>query len=638
MILKPIKLNNYILKNRIVLAPMSTQLAQNDGSISERMIAYYGERAHGGASMLITETFHIDDKASRFTPAQPSLYHDRFIPGANILADEIQKEGAIAIAQVGHAGRQTEYWVNNYQPVAPTRITGGLTDHCHELTIEEIEELIGAFANCAYRADIAGFNGVEIHGGNGYLINEFLSPLTNKRKDEYGKNKELFLKRIILAVKEKVSKYCIIGVRIGFSDFMEGGLEPEDTTSMCSLLPLDIIDYIHVCGGVVETDDYRIQPIYQERAVHRMISKELKKVVSVPIILTGSINNPELAEELIQQKDADLIGMGRQLLADNEVPNKLAGRSHGAFRPCIRCNYGCLDRVRLSKTIKCSVNPLTGNEISYHGFTMKKNGKLVLVAGGGPAGIITALRADELGYNVVLYEQEKTLGGLLRTALHEDFKQDIKDYLHYLIETVFNSGVQIIIDNKVDSRLIEESNPDLFIDATGSLPIIPEIPNNLSYEIIESRDILLKLDNYFNKQKVVIIGGGSVGCEIGYALAYKGSTVTVIEQTSDILMDMDPVSSLSLTRNMFSCGVEIKMNSLFKNFTPDGVLIDKNDSPITANLVVVAMGSKRSQQFNDIDTQWKYGVNYTQVGDALRIGRIYNAVNDTYWRISSFLG
>jgi len=273
MIFKPIKLNNYTLKNRIVLAPMSTLLVQIDGSISDRMVAYYGERARGGASMLITETFHVDDEASRFAPVQPSLYHNRFIPGANILADEIKKEGAVAIAQIGHAGRQTEYWVNNYQPVAPTRIVGGLTDHCHELTIEEIEKLINAFVDCAYRADIAGFNGVEIHGGNGYLINEFLSPLTNKRKDEYGKNKELFLKRIILEVKEKVSKHFIIGVRIGFSDFLEGGLEPEDAINICTRLPLATIDYIHVCGGVVETDDYRIQPIYQKRAIHRMISK-----------------------------------------------------------------------------------------------------------------------------------------------------------------------------------------------------------------------------------------------------------------------------------------------------------------------------------------------------------------------------
>ena len=330
--------------------------------------------------------------------------------------------------------------------------------------------------------------------------------------------------------------------------------------------------------------------------------------------------------------------MGRQLLADNEVPLKLAGVIHGIFRPCIRCNYGCLERVRLGRTIKCSVNPLTGNEISYHRFSIQKNGKSGIVAGGGPAGIIAALRADELGYNVVLYEKEKTLGGLLRTAVYEDFKQDIKDSLNYLIETVASSEIQVIIDKRFDSQLLKEHDPDFFIDATGSLPIIPEIPTDLSYEIIESRDILLNLDDHFKKQKVVIIGGGSVGCEIGYALALKGGEITIIEQASDILMDMDPVSSLTLKRNMLSCGIEVKRNTIFQKFTYDGVLNDRSDSPIAANLVVVAMGSKRSQQFIDLDSQWIYGINYTQVGDALRIGRIYNAVYDTYWRISSFLG
>ena len=642
VLLSSLKMKKYLLKNRIILAPMSTQMANSDGSISDQMIDYYADKAAGGAAMVITETFHVDNKASRFTFVQPSIYHDRFIPGLSNLADEIRKGGSLSIAQIGHAGRQTIFEVNSCQPVAPTKIAHGLTENCHELTKAEIDDIVHSFVEAAFRAEIAGFDGIELHGGNGYLINEFLSPFTNKRTDEYGTNRALFFTQIINEVKKRINRDLIIGVRVGFSDFVNGGLQPHDAIEFCLLLPQDKIDYIHTSAGTVESDDYRIQPFYHEHALLRNIAKDLKGRTQVPVLLTGSINSPRLAEELLINKEADLIGMGRQLLADPTLPKKAAGGQGNEIRPCIRCNQGCLNRVRLGKTIKCSVNPRLGYERSEVAFSNKvysRKKRTVLVAGAGPAGITAALRANELGFRVRLFEKDEMIGGLLNTAKHEHFKQDIRDYLAYLTSVIFDSGFEIATSTKADTSLLGDENPDILINATGSIPIMPEIPPNMSYTVVETRSILMSLDAYYKKQRVVIIGGGAVGCELGYALSLNGEDVTIVEQASDILLDIDPVSSLALKRLLGSSGVTICRNTRFMRFDRKEIITNRNDSPIPADLVIIAMGSRPNSEFNIILKQgkWKLGHNYLCIGDAHKIGKIYEGVNDTYWSVSNFL-
>jgi 2,4-dienoyl-CoA reductase-like NADH-dependent reductase (Old Yellow Enzyme family)/thioredoxin reductase len=623
-LLSSFKVKTYLLRNRVVFAPMSTQMAHTDGSVSDQMLDYYGDKAICGAAIVITETFHVDNKASRFTYAQPSIYHDRFVPG------------------LSNAGRQTTYEVNNHQPVAPSRILGGPTHDCHELTKEEIDDLIMTFADAASRAAAAGFDGIEIHGGNGYLINEFLSPYTNRRNDEYGKSKELFLTGIIDAVSSGLDDNLILGVRIGFSDFVNGGLEPPEAIHLCSLLPHDKVDYIHTSAGTNESDDYRIQPAYQKRALLRDLAKDLKKRIRTPVILTGSINNPFLAEELLAGGHTDLIGMGRPLLADPMLPKKVMNPEGDQVRPCIRCNQGCLARVRLGKTIRCAVNPQLGYERSIPSISSHESkGRIrrVLIAGAGPAGITAALRAKELGFAVRLFERGEHVGGLLDTAKHEEIKQDLSDYLAYLTTLVSRSGVEVIRSTKVDPSLLREENPDILIDATGSVPIMPSIPKRLPYMVVEVRSILANLEGYFRKQRVVIIGGGSVGCELGYTLASQGEDVTIVEQESDILVDIDPVSALTLRRLLEEAGVTIRLNTRFVRFEREGVIANEGDEPVTADLFIIAMGSRPNDELGTILKQgnWRIGKNYLCIGDARRVGRIYEAVNDSYWTVSSHL-
>lgn len=640
-ILSSYRIKSYFLRNRIVFAPMSTQMADIDGSVSNLMIDYYADKASGGASMVITETFHIDSKASRFTYVQPSLYHDRFIPKLCRLAESIKREGSLAIAQIGHAGRQTTFEINNCQPVAPSKILNGLTEHCRELTKSDINEIICSFADAACRAEIAGFDGIEIHGGNGYLINEFLSPLTNRRNDEYGRKRELFLVQIINAIKERINKDLIVGVRIGFSDFANGGLEAEDAINLCQSLPLNKIDYIHTSAGIAESDDYRIQPMYHEHAPLRKIAFKLKRSINTTIILTGSINSPLLAEELLLNDEADLIGMGRPLLADSSLPKKMLNLGKENIRPCIRCNYGCLQRVRAGKIINCSINPKVGHERENYFLLerrLRKKNLHVLIAGAGPAGITAALRAREMGYSVRVFEKDEIIGGLLNTSEHEPFKEDIKEYLRYLKKSISKAGVDVVLSTKIDISKLNSEVPDIFFDATGSIPIVPKIPNNLNYLVVDARSVLRNINLIKKKQRVLIIGGGSVGCELGYTLFLKGFYVTIIEKLPNILSDIDPSSSLALKRYLYKSSINIICNTMFKEFSPEGVVTNKVDGIIPADVVVIAMGSRPSGVFACLmnDKKWKIGVNYLSVGDAKKVGKLYEAVNDTYWQVTSF--
>lgn len=641
-LLSPFTLRGCSLRNRIVLAPMSTQLAGCDGSVSEPMIEYYSHKAAGGAAAVITETFHVDDRASRFTYVQPSIFHDRYLPGMSRLAEAVKRHGALAIAQVGHAGRQTTFEVNECQPVAPSKIRGGITGHCHELSADEIEQIIEAFAAAAVRAQTAGFQGVEVHGGNGYLIHEFLSPLTNRRTDWYGEQRELFLRRIVQAIAGRVQEGFIIGVRIGFADFIDGGLLPEEAIRLCLSLPVERIGYFHTSAGTAESDDYRIQPIYHQRAIHRAVSAALKERTRVPILLTGSVNDPVLAEELLAGGAADLIGMGRPLLADSALPGKLLDGRAGEVRPCIRCNEGCLNRVRLGRTIRCAVNPLPGYghslDLSARNGKRRKRAR-ISIAGAGPAGITAALRAAELGCDARLFEAGDEIGGLLHTARHEPFKQDIRDYLVYMQGCVARAGIEVVASTRLTAQLIQESTPDLLINATGSLPVLLDAQPDSGPPVVESREYLNNLDRYPLSRRVIIIGGGSAGCELGYTLSLKGSLVSIIEQAADVLPDLDPVSALALKRLVRAAGIQVHAGTRFLRLGREGVITDRFDRPLEGDLIVLAMGSVPNRELDDQleGSKWILGRNYLRIGDARRIGRLYEAVHETYRTVSGFL-
>jgi 2,4-dienoyl-CoA reductase-like NADH-dependent reductase (Old Yellow Enzyme family) len=641
-LLQPLLLKGRLLRNRIVVAPVSTRLAAPDGSVSPQMLAYYANVAAGGAAAVITETFHVDDIASKFTAVQPAAFHDRFLPGMSSLADGIKNSGALAVAQIGHAGRQSSFEANNRPPVAPSRLPSGPTADCRELSREQIAAVIRAFAHSARRAVTSGFDGVEIHAGNGYLLNQFLSPYTNRRSDEYGRRRELILLEVIAAVAAESGRGVILGLRLGCGDFVEGGLEEAEVLRIAGELPCDAIDYLHTSAGTKESNDYTIQPLYQPRALLQDVAKGLKKVTAIPVILTGSVNEAPLAEQLLVQGAADLIGMARPLLADPQLPLKVERGALKEIRPCIRCNQGCLGRVREGKTIRCSVNPRLGYEASFAVAVhpcRRPESKTVLVAGGGPAGITAALRAAELGFAVRLFEREQWLGGLLNTARSEPFKQDICLYLEHLLDRVARTDMDVVTGTAVDLDLVEKEAPEVLFDATGSFPVLPEIPSGLPYPVLPVRELLLDLEKYSSAKRVIVLGGGSSGCEAALCFRSAGARITVIEQAPSILLDLEPVGALSLLRLVAEAEVEVLTSTRFIRLDVEGVVTDRNGPPLPADLVIVALGGRSNEKLKRAveGSKPRLGCRYLSLGDALKVGKIYEAVHDSYWQATSLL-
>ena len=495
-----------------------------------------------------------------------------------------------------------------------------------------------------------GTRGIDYHhpamgdAGNGYLINEFLSPYTNHRKDPYGKRRELFLLQVIEEISRAIPCSAIIGLRLGCGDYVEGGLEPKDVLRIAGMLPRDRIDYVHTSAGTSDSNDYTIQPIYQPRALLKDTAAAIRNSCGLPVVLTGSVTDPLLADELLAQGAADMIGMGRALLADPQLPVKVQRNTTKQICPCIRCNQGCLGRVREGKTVRCAVNPVLGYGATAH--TSRRlharaagAASTVLVAGGGPAGITAALRAADMGFSVQLFEEQRQLGGLLNTAKAEPFKYEMGAYLDHLLDRIAGAEVQVALATPVNYDLLEGNRPDVLVDATGSLPAMPQVPPGLPYPVLPVREVLLDLEKHLSCKRVIILGGGSSGCEAALVLSTHGAEVTVIEQESRILRDLEPVSAKALQRLLSNSDAAIQTDTRFQRLETEGVITDRHEAPLSADLVIAALGIRSSATLKsrlDPD-RWYYGINYLPVGDAHQVGKIYQAVHDSYWRVTNLL-
>ena len=390
-LLEPIKIGTVSLRNRIVIPPMESRLSRPDGSVTRAMIDYYAERAKGGAGAIIVENTFVDDKESRSSLSSSGLYSDHLIAGKSELAEAIKANGAVALIQLGHGGRECHPEATRRQPVAPSAVPCEIIGVVpREMTIDKIEEVQNAFAEAARRAKQAGFDGVEIHGAHGYLICSFLSPYTNKRTDKYGgslKNRALFPLEVISKVREKVGNNFIVGYRMSADEYVPGGLTLDETSQFAKML--EEVDYINVSAGIYESGYHIVQPPYIEKAHLVHLAEGIKKVVSTPVITVGA-HDIYTAEEALQKGKADLVALGRTLIADPELPKKMAEGRIEDIRPCIRGNEGCISRFDTAETMRCEVNPACGRE-SYFRITTVEKRKRVVVIGGGIAGIQAAL-------------------------------------------------------------------------------------------------------------------------------------------------------------------------------------------------------------------------------------------------------
>ncbi len=630
------------LRNRIVMPPIGTNLACEDGSVSQRTKDYYEARAKGGAGLVIVEASSVEHSLGQPSTLARQLLidDDRFIPGLSELAQVIHKHGAKAAIQIHHGGREGMPTQSHLQPVAPSPIApapvpgiqwGGRLPR--ELTIEETQELVNRFAQAAERAKKAGFDGVEIHGAHGYLLAQFLSAYSNKRMDKYGgdlKNRARFLLEIISSVKEAVGQTYPVWCRINGREFgLEGGITSDEGQQVARLAQDAGCDAIHVSGyGTGGTR--HIPPIGYPVGYFSRLAEGIKEVVEIPVIAVGRIT-PEFGENLLQQGKADFIAIGRALIADPDLPNKVASGEFEEIRPCLSCN-ACLDSIHgfhsPDRSLRCTVNAIVGKEREFATYPVERP-KKVLIIGGGPAGLEAAGAAALRGHHVVLFEKESDLGGQLHVASLPPYKQSIQSLKTYLARQVEKLGVRIELGKKANVGDVQELNPDVIILATGASPIVPEIPGIKRNNVVFFHDVLMSKVPV--GESVIVIGGELVGCETGEFLAEKGKKVTITRRGLEMAADMALAErDLQLAR-LNSKEVTMLAGVKYGEVVDEGLSIITREGEkrtIEADTIVLAAGARPNIELLEALKDKGYVTHL--VGDCIEPRRIMEAVYEGF--------
>ena len=630
-ILEPISIGSLELKNRIVMPPMSTNFANEDGSVSERQIRYYEARAIGGVGLIIVEATCIESSIGKLNPIQLCIDNDKFIAGLNELAEAITRYGARAAIQLHHAGRRARV-TNGKQPISAS--DGLLTPiglKTRALTIKEIEELIELFAKAAERAKIAGFEAIELHGAHGYLIGQFLSPLTNKRIDKYGgdtNGRARFAIEIVERIKEKLGENFPIIFRISGDEYIDGGLKIEEAKLISKLLEKAGVDALHVSAGAYETRHWTSAPMCIPRGYLIHLAEKIKQVVNIPIITVGRINDLYLAEDIIKSGKADLVSIGRALIADPEIINKTLNGKIEDIRRCIACNR-CLSRLDEKLHIACSVNPLTGKEYKIKIEKAIKS-KKVLIIGGGPAGMEAARVAAIRGHEVILCEENDKLGGQLILATIPPYKEEMKSILEYYNQKLNELEIEIKLRKKITLRDIEKISPEVIILATGAKPFIPPIPGIKSKNVVTAWDVLM--NNEKLGENVLIVGGGMVGCETAEYLAESGRNVTIVEMLPNIAIDVEIRSRVFLLNRLSSNNkVKILVNTKLEEIIDNKAVLVSNKNikkVLEVDNIILACGSKPNNELAKI-IKPIFKETY-EIGDCKKPRKVLEAIHEGF--------
>jgi 2,4-dienoyl-CoA reductase-like NADH-dependent reductase (Old Yellow Enzyme family)/thioredoxin reductase len=579
------------LRNRIIMAPMGTLFGNEDGSVSDRLCRYYEERAKGGVALIIVEVTAVA-RGGKAHPRELGIYGDEFIPGLRRLVGSVHGYGATIAIQLHHAGRQTTAEAVGGQPVAPSAIPCPLLKVMpRELTAEEIERLVEAYAEGAKRAKEAGFDAVEIHGAHGYLICQFLSAYSNRRTDKYGGDLEgrmRFALDIVARAKEKVGADFPMLFRLSAQEYVPGGLTLDETRIVARRLQDAGIHCLDVSAGNYEAGHMTIQPGWLPRGCLVPLAEEIKTAVSIPVSVAGRISDPVLANTIIEQGKADFVSLGRPLLADPELPNKAREGRLEDIRMCTACCY-CVDTViGNAQSLTCAVNATVGREEAAPMPALKA--KRVLVVGGGPAGMETARVAALRGHAVTLHEKEQVLGGQLLIAAIPPGKEELATITRFLSLQLTKLGVQVRLGQKATVESIAEMKPDAVVVATGSLTLLPEIDGASLPHVAMARDVIV--DTKAVGKKVVVVGGGRVGCETAELLASRGKEVTLVRMTGHgrLAGDMGVMTRRQFLAKLRQSPVAIEAHSAVERITREGVIIRKDgqSTMVEANSVVLA--------------------------------------------------
>ncbi len=630
------------LKNRIVMPPITTNFASEMGGVTERLVDYYAERAEGMVGLIIVEATCVESVLGRLVVNQLRIDSDKFLPGLADLVDAVHLYGAKIALQIHHAGRETTLEATEGRtPVSASNVPyidmygspGAVVVRPRPLKTSEITELVNKFGEGARRAKAAGFDAIEIHGAHGYLIGQFLSPYTNKRTDRYGGSFEKrmrFAVEVIQSVRNKVGSSYPILFRISADEFIEGGITPELAKRIATKLEQVGVDAIHVSGSLSESEHMCEAPMAIERGYMVHLAESVKKVVSVPTITVGRINDPELAEKILQQGRADLVSMGRALIADPMLPLKTMEGRLSEVRKCIACDQGCIGRLFAGLRITCNINPDVGKEKNYRIVRADKV-KNVLIAGGGLAGMEAARIATMRGHDVTLYEMNDELGGQFILATKPPHKEELANILEYLSGQMKKLSVKIEMQKEVTLELVEEKKPDAVIIATGAVPQLLDVPGIENKHVVTAWDLLAGRANISNE--TIVIGGGEVGCETAEYLSESGNNVTLVTRRKhgDIASDMETFNRYLLLKRLKEKGIRIYTETVLERILDEGIFVSNSHGKHTlkAESIVMASGSKPNNRLHRY-LQGRVKELYV-AGDCLKPRRSLEAIHEGSW-------
>ena len=654
---EPITINRLEIKNRLNMPAMHLNMCR-DFKVTEELIDFYIERARGGVGMITVGYATVDELSGG--GLHLGAHKDEFIPGLRELAAAIRENSARSFVQINHPGRYTHSRdIGGRQPVAPSAVASRLTRETpRALSVEEIDQITNRFAQAAGRIKTAGFDGVEVLAGTGYLISGFLSPLTNQRTDDYGgclENRMRFGLEVLAAVRKAVGNDYPVVFRMNGNDFMPGGNNRLELKAFARTLAQGGVDAINVNVGWHEARVPQITTAVP-RGVFAYLARGIKELLDIPVMYGHRVHNAATARRLIADGMCDMVSMGRPLIADPRLPEKSQAGRESAVVHCVACAQGCFDHIRKHQSVECLCNPKAGHEKECY-ITETGDPKRVMVVGGGAAGMSAALSAAECGHTVTLYEKSNRLGGQLHLAGAPPGREEFRELADDLAGQVALAHIPVKYHQHMDEALIEAEAPDAVILATGAIPLSPPIPGADLPHVVQAWDVLS--GKVHTGKRVVIIGGGAVGVETALFLAEKGTLsgddlkfllvnqaedpsvlfelatkgtkeVVVIEMIDAIGKDIGRTTRWTMMQDMARMGVTLQKSTKALEITTDGVSVERDgkEAKIACNTVVLAAGSEPCNPLQA--TAEQKGIPCRVVGDADKIGLAFDAVHQGF--------
>lgn len=629
----PIKIGNVTFRNRMFSAPMGGTDITADCTIGPKSTKFYELRAKGGAGAVTISECMVHPETDGSHAYHLDLKIVDSLASFTYTADAIRRHGAIPSVELSHSGQYAgTYLVDKNKKqglsqwgVSPSVRADGL--EIKELTQEIIDDIVKSYGEVAGLAKRAGFEMVMVHGGHGWLINQFLSPYFNKRTDKYGgslENRVRFAQEVLDSVRKAVGPGFPIEFRMSGSELFEGGYTLEDGVEIAKLLE-SRVDLLHVSAGTYQRGFGVTHPsMFLDHGCNVYLAAEIKKHVSIPVATIGALNDPEMMEEIIASGKADVVEMARALLADHELPRKVMTNREDEIVKCLRC-FTCMAERAVTSTRRCTVNPLIGREMDGMEVTPVLNPKKVLVAGGGPGGLQAAITAAKRGHKVILCEMTDELGGILKGEQILPFKYEMYELGNTLGTIARKLGVEIRLNTKVTKEYVEKENVDALIIAVGSEPLVPPIPGLDGDNVVLVNNYYLEADKV--SDSVVVIGAGLSGSEAAIHLAQEGKTVHLVEMRPELALDANIRHRPLLLEEIQKQGVHVHTKHKALRVTENGVVCEDengNEVLIPGTSIICALGQKPRREIADelIDC----APYVAQIGDCVRASTITTAV------------